>query len=90
MKLRVKELLADEPTGGPDRPLVDATMTESRRLCDEGRSVPAPEPSSISPGTRASSHIRGTSGWIGPGLVPGSLVRRACLADRANRPQRPP
>ncbi|MEU8403873.1 ABC transporter ATP-binding protein [Nonomuraea sp. NPDC048892] len=32
-------LLADEPTTGLDRPLVDATMAELRRLCDEGRAV---------------------------------------------------
>ncbi|MGW6504025.1 ABC transporter ATP-binding protein [Nonomuraea angiospora] len=32
-------ILADEPTTGLDRPLVDATMAELRRLCDEGRAV---------------------------------------------------
>ncbi|WP_326642464.1 ABC transporter ATP-binding protein [Nonomuraea fuscirosea] len=32
-------LLADEPTTGLDRPLVDTTMAELRRLCDEGRAV---------------------------------------------------
>lgn len=32
-------LIADEPTTGLDRPLVDATMTELRRLRDEGRAV---------------------------------------------------
>ncbi|WP_270094313.1 oligopeptide/dipeptide ABC transporter ATP-binding protein [Nonomuraea sp. SYSU D8015] len=32
-------IVADEPTTGLDRPLVDATMAELRRLCDEGRAV---------------------------------------------------
>lgn len=32
-------ILADEPTTGLDRPLVDATMAELRRLCDDGRAV---------------------------------------------------
>ncbi|GGS68603.1 ABC transporter ATP-binding protein [Planobispora rosea] len=32
-------ILADEPTTGLDRPLVEATMAELRRLCDEGRAV---------------------------------------------------
>ncbi|HLU72952.1 MAG TPA: ABC transporter ATP-binding protein [Nonomuraea sp.] len=32
-------IIADEPTTGLDRPLVDATMTELRRLRDEGRAV---------------------------------------------------
>ncbi|MFC4008911.1 ABC transporter ATP-binding protein [Nonomuraea purpurea] len=32
-------ILADEPTTGLDRPLVEATMAELRRLCDEGRTV---------------------------------------------------
>ncbi|MER5318814.1 ABC transporter ATP-binding protein [Streptosporangium roseum] len=32
-------LLADEPTGGLDRPLVDRAMASLRELCDEGRAV---------------------------------------------------
>ncbi|MEV1000486.1 ABC transporter ATP-binding protein [Nonomuraea sp. NPDC050202] len=32
-------IVADEPTTGLDRPLVDATMAELRRLCDDGRAV---------------------------------------------------
>ncbi|GLW11646.1 ABC transporter ATP-binding protein [Microtetraspora sp. NBRC 13810] len=32
-------ILADEPTGGLDRPLVDRAMTTLRELCDEGRAV---------------------------------------------------
>ncbi|GAA1023765.1 ABC transporter ATP-binding protein [Acrocarpospora pleiomorpha] len=32
-------IIADEPTSGLDRPLVDATMTELRRLADDGRAV---------------------------------------------------
>nr|WP_055504803.1 ABC transporter ATP-binding protein [Nonomuraea pusilla] len=32
-------VIADEPTTGLDRPLVESTMAELRRLCDEGRAV---------------------------------------------------
>ena len=32
-------IIADEPTSGLDRPLVEATMTELRRLADDGRAV---------------------------------------------------
>ncbi|GAA3156869.1 ABC transporter ATP-binding protein [Planomonospora alba] len=32
-------ILADEPTGGLDRPLVDKAMDALRALCDEGRAV---------------------------------------------------
>ncbi|GGL19427.1 ABC transporter ATP-binding protein [Planomonospora parontospora] len=32
-------ILADEPTGGLDRPLVDRAMAALRGLCDEGRAV---------------------------------------------------
>ncbi|MFC4533802.1 ABC transporter ATP-binding protein [Sphaerisporangium dianthi] len=32
-------IIADEPTTGLDRPLVEATMAELRRLCDDGRAV---------------------------------------------------
>ncbi|WP_283137745.1 ABC transporter ATP-binding protein [Rhizohabitans arisaemae] len=32
-------VLADEPTTGLDRPLIEATMAELRRFCDEGRAV---------------------------------------------------
>jgi len=32
-------VIADEPTTGLDRPLVDATMAELRRLCDDGHAV---------------------------------------------------
>ncbi|WP_250564325.1 ABC transporter ATP-binding protein [Sphaerisporangium fuscum] len=32
-------IVADEPTTGLDRPLVEATMAELRHLCDQGRAV---------------------------------------------------